>query len=138
MAGLSRNAPCPCGSGKKYKKCCLPRDAKLPMGGQGNEVEENGDLFETDLDELSNKIIDLIDAGKLDEAEQAARHLLFEFPEVVDGFMRLAQVFKAKGDKPNAVKYFREAVEFMQSKPGWYDQEFIQSLLDEASTLESA
>src|SRR5208337_3867560 len=20
-----RNAPCPCGSGKKYKKCCLPR-----------------------------------------------------------------------------------------------------------------
>jgi hypothetical protein len=21
-----RNAPCPCGSGKKYKKCCLPRD----------------------------------------------------------------------------------------------------------------
>jgi len=19
-----RNAPCPCGSGKKYKKCCLP------------------------------------------------------------------------------------------------------------------
>jgi len=24
--GPGRNAPCPCGSGKKYKKCCLPRD----------------------------------------------------------------------------------------------------------------
>src|SRR5687768_8924439 len=24
MAG--RNEPCPCGSGKKYKKCCLPKD----------------------------------------------------------------------------------------------------------------
>jgi SEC-C motif-containing protein len=23
MAKLSPNAPCPCGSGKKYKKCCL-------------------------------------------------------------------------------------------------------------------
>jgi hypothetical protein len=23
MASISRNAPCPCGSGKKYKKCCL-------------------------------------------------------------------------------------------------------------------
>ncbi len=23
---VSRNAPCPCGSGKKYKKCCLPKD----------------------------------------------------------------------------------------------------------------
>jgi len=22
----SRNEPCPCGSGKKYKKCCLPMD----------------------------------------------------------------------------------------------------------------
>ena len=24
--GPGRNAPCPCGSGKKYKKCCLPGD----------------------------------------------------------------------------------------------------------------
>ena len=23
---LGRNEPCPCGSGKKYKKCCLPKD----------------------------------------------------------------------------------------------------------------
>jgi hypothetical protein len=23
---IGRNAPCPCGSGKKYKVCCLPRD----------------------------------------------------------------------------------------------------------------
>lgn len=23
---VARNAPCPCGSGKKYKKCCLPKD----------------------------------------------------------------------------------------------------------------
>ena len=24
---VARNAPCPCGSGKKYKRCCGPRDA---------------------------------------------------------------------------------------------------------------
>ena len=23
---VGRNAPCPCGSGKKYKKCCLDKD----------------------------------------------------------------------------------------------------------------
>ena len=23
---IGRNAPCPCGSGKKYKKCCLGKD----------------------------------------------------------------------------------------------------------------
>lgn len=26
MVSVSRNAPCPCGSGKKYKYCCLERD----------------------------------------------------------------------------------------------------------------
>ncbi len=37
MSGVGRNDPCPCGSGKKYKKCCLiaaaveqaKRDAEL-------------------------------------------------------------------------------------------------------------
>lgn len=28
MSAISRNAPCPCGSGRKYKRCCLPRDAE--------------------------------------------------------------------------------------------------------------
>jgi len=27
---IARNAPCPCGSGKKYKKCCLKKDAAPP------------------------------------------------------------------------------------------------------------
>ena len=26
---ISRNAPCPCGSGKKYKKCCINKERKL-------------------------------------------------------------------------------------------------------------
>ena len=25
---IGRNDPCPCGSGKKYKKCCLDKDEK--------------------------------------------------------------------------------------------------------------
>jgi hypothetical protein len=24
-----RNNPCPCGSGKKYKHCCLPKDESV-------------------------------------------------------------------------------------------------------------
>ena len=26
-----RNAPCPCGSGLKYKNCCLNRERKTPL-----------------------------------------------------------------------------------------------------------
>ncbi len=28
---IGRNAPCPCGSGKKYKHCCLARKSAIPM-----------------------------------------------------------------------------------------------------------
>jgi hypothetical protein len=28
MAKINRNSPCPCGSGKKYKKCCYAQDQK--------------------------------------------------------------------------------------------------------------
>ncbi len=30
MSAIGRNDPCPCGSGKKYKKCCLTKDAPAP------------------------------------------------------------------------------------------------------------
>jgi flagellar motility protein MotE (MotC chaperone) len=29
MSKVGRNEPCPCGSGKKYKKCCEARDQQL-------------------------------------------------------------------------------------------------------------
>jgi hypothetical protein len=29
MSNIGRNEPCPCGSGKKYKKCCLDRDEEF-------------------------------------------------------------------------------------------------------------
>jgi len=30
MSGIGRNDPCPCGSGRKYKKCCLAASASAP------------------------------------------------------------------------------------------------------------
>lgn len=28
---IGRNAPCPCGSGKKYKNCCLDKKSATPV-----------------------------------------------------------------------------------------------------------
>ena len=37
----SRNDPCPCGSGKKYKACCKPRDeARARAEEVGATVQE--------------------------------------------------------------------------------------------------
>ena len=34
---LGRNDPCPCDSGKKYKKCCLDKDKRPPTSGTQSE-----------------------------------------------------------------------------------------------------
>jgi SEC-C motif len=44
VATPTRNGPCPCGSGVKYKKCCLPKQtARLPPGGR--IAEHNGQIM---------------------------------------------------------------------------------------------
>ncbi len=45
MTRIGRNAPCPCGSGRKYKKCCLEKDlaerrTPSPRAATGPEWEE--------------------------------------------------------------------------------------------------
>lgn len=50
---VGRNDPCPCGSGLKYKKCCLPKDREKEESGSeatSESLEETGYLPE-DLQE---------------------------------------------------------------------------------------
>ena len=44
MASIGRNDPCPCGSGKKYKKCCLNKPAPLSLSWRKMRQTE-GDLI---------------------------------------------------------------------------------------------
>lgn len=37
MSEIGRNDPCPCGSGRKYKKCCLGKDAPSPSAFTSGE-----------------------------------------------------------------------------------------------------
>ena len=100
MAKPGRNDRCPCGSGKKYKACCLTKDeaaereqlAKAQAGRDERSAEKRQSLHEVrealvarlagdegpydDDDALmdaSNAVVGLVHAGKLDEAEAAAR-----------------------------------------------------------------
>jgi len=38
MGKIGRNEPCPCGSGLKYKKCCLQKESVSATPGAGQEV----------------------------------------------------------------------------------------------------
>lgn len=37
---VGRNDPCPCGSGKKYKKCCLLKEGPAPLAGQPSAPDQ--------------------------------------------------------------------------------------------------
>lgn len=37
---IDRNAPCPCGSGKKYKKCCLPGKQQVTLTREQINIRE--------------------------------------------------------------------------------------------------
>ena len=132
MVKIGRNAPCPCGSGKKYKKCCLPLLER--SSSQKNISYSEADI--DDLDMLSNSVADLINEGKLDEAEKVCHELLSRYPGQIDGIDRSAEVYEARGDKKKAAEYFRKAAFFAQNNPG-FDQEGIDWYLSKAKQLES-
>ncbi len=134
MAKPGRNDPCPCGSGKKYKKCCLPLHEESRAKQQEGVSLTPG--F-TDLDELSNSVVDLIEKGRLDEAEAACHQLLTRYPDQIDGTDRLAAVYEAKGEKKMAAQYYRKAAEFTKGSPG-FDQELIDWYSSKATELEAS
>ena len=134
MAKIGRNDPCPCGSGKKYKKCCLLQQDS-PKRSSSKRKMSLIPVY-TELDQLSNRVVDLIKGNKLDEAEDVSRKLLAEYPDQVDGLNRLAMVYEARGEKRRAAEYYRKAANFAKSNED-FDREIIKWFLSEAKRLES-
>jgi len=153
VAKIGRNDLCPCGSGKKYKKCCLAGDeaaaraarpappAAVPARGVSlaSYVQEHDELDE--LTEASNAVVDMVQAGNLDAAEQAAHDLLARFPDVHDGYDRLGMVCEARGDHRQAADCYRKAITIIRDHPENYDPGFeaiFQKLVDRLETQADA
>jgi tetratricopeptide (TPR) repeat protein len=153
MAKPGRNDPCPCGSGNKYKKCCLAKEeavareqlAKTEARRAERAAETAAahtlhlrevkaaiaaglsgaeDADEDELTIASNAAAELVRVGKLDEAEQAARDLLVRFPDVHDGYDRLGMVYEARGDNRQAADCYRKVIEFIRQHPDDCDPGF--------------
>jgi hypothetical protein len=148
-----RNDPCHCGSGNKYKKCCLPKDqaaegdrivkaqmrhdmpaavdrlrvAELTAAVAARLARAEGeDAYEDALDTASNAVVDLVRAGKLDGAEAAAHDLLRRFPDVHDGWDRLGMVHEARGNSREAADCYRKVIDFIQHHPDRYDSGMVE------------
>lgn len=153
MAKIGRNDPCPCGSGKKYKQCCLAKDqaaasaerAKRPVVSPPARATL-ADILQIDddtdqLTEASNAVVDMVRAGELDAAEQAANDLLVHYPEVHDGYDRLGMVYEARGDHRRAAEYYRKVIAFIRDHPDQYDADYeavFQKLVDRLDPPDAA
>jgi tetratricopeptide (TPR) repeat protein len=87
-------------------------------------MAEEADAYDDELDTASNAVVDLVHAGRLDEAEQAARDLLVQYPEVHDGYDRLGMVYQARGENQKAADSYRKVIAFIREHPDNYDPGF--------------
>jgi hypothetical protein len=102
MSKIGRNDPCPCGSGKKYKKCC---ESKVPVSWVPVQL---------DVDRLSNSVLPLIKEKRFDDALAVCERLRLEFPEAPDWLERSAMVHAARGDTVSAIDFYRRTLAFTE------------------------
>ena len=98
---------------------------------RANYFQEHDERDE--LTEPSNAVVDMLQAGHLDAAEQAAHDLLARFPDVHDGYDRLGMVYEARGDQRQAADYYRKVIDVIRNHPENYDPAFeavFQKLID--------
>lgn len=143
-----RNDLCPCGSGKKYKKCCFSTDqlrekqrltAANPSAQPASVPAHSGffaDDEDRDLDDLSNSVIDLLDAGRLDEAEAACHELHRRYPEMIDWLDRTAMVYERRGNRKMAAEYYRRCIQFTLDYPDGFDDDSRRWMRAKVATLD--
>ena len=74
----------------------------------------------------ANRVVDLIRAGKLDEAEAAARDLLVRYPDTHDGWDRLGMVHEARGENVQAAECYRKLIAFLRQNPDYADPDMAE------------
>jgi glycosyltransferase involved in cell wall biosynthesis len=106
MNAPSRNQPCPCGSGKRYKDCCGSLEATLPTveGGRRGEAQN-----------FMDAALAAQHARRLDEAERLYRAALAIVPDEPDALHMLGVVRFERDDFAEARTLIVRALELT----GW-------------------
>ncbi|MCC6473881.1 MAG: tetratricopeptide repeat protein [Burkholderiales bacterium] len=116
MTKIGRNDPCPCGSGRKYKQCCMRLHEA--MAGSGPPVP--GAPWPAPADNAPS-LIALGDAhpaqGALEAAAEHYREALRIGPESPEAHARLGGVLQAQGLLEEAAAAYRSALALRPDSP---------------------
>ncbi len=98
QAAADRNDPCPCGSGKKFKKCCMDKMATAPAAPSLN------------IGLTLQQAAAAINAGRLDIAEAALAAVLRAQPNNADALNLAAYVCLQRKQYDTAMGYISKAI----------------------------
>lgn len=108
MTVPKRNDPCPCGSGKKYKKCCLEKATTTPeVAGQT-------------VSQLIQVALRHHQAGRLPQAEALYRQVLQQQPSHPDALHLLGMLLHQAGNSEVAVALINRAILADSHNPVFY------------------
>ena len=105
MKKIGRNDPCPCGSGKKHKQCCLPRE-KLLGARRRSEMASAALQISQTLQAAQEHHR----AGRLPQAETLCKQILQVKPDHPDTLQLLGMIAHQHGKSNMAVELINKAI----------------------------
>jgi len=129
MSKAKRNDPCPCGSGKKYKKCC-----------QLNEVASPSQplLDAASLDAMLATAVSHHQSGRLPEAAAIYQDILDVKPKHADALHLLGLVFYRAGNNETAVELITKAIGIKAAAPMYFNLALVFEALDDINKAKQA
>lgn len=121
MSGIGRNERCPCGSGKKYKQCCLPKDqASLPAIPAKTPAAEEHFIAELrpEVDEAADQLLLRLERGEGEALRMDFETLLeLNSDHHVPHYAMGVYVAMVERDPAGAIPYFERAVSLFPPMP---------------------
>lgn len=136
MSQVGRNQPCPCGSGKKYKKCCLAKDEKQHL--ENRRKDDIGALFEDspivdDAFDETDVIEDFEESPRIDAEPYVSKTIDKEVPETGEQEQALVEAWWSEYDTmmedPDQVLHHLNA--FFQAHPDLVENLGVEEALFE-------
>jgi len=133
MTKIARNEPCPCGSGKKYKNCCLEKDReKTPKRPDEEGVyylrqvmeKESLKMQDAEMSRAQDLVYDGWEVMAQDphEAKKYFERAIKLDPDLADAYNGLAGVAISKGNFGAAEESYRKAYEKAKASLGTEDK----------------
>jgi len=117
---IGRNDPCPCGSGKKYKKCCMPRDEMIAhsISQRTTDSAEYTETSGTDhggsnpeAENAFRRACKYMEISEFDKAARAFRSVIMLDRNHYKAMTELGRCLVEIGQREEACKCFEKALE---------------------------